>query len=72
MFSCGFSSGDRGGRSIRVRLFLDLALVIAFAGSAKPILEQIMADEFGEGAGALALAVAENPRHRDFEIVVQN
>src|SRR3981081_3576638 len=31
-----------------------------------------MADELSEGAGALALAVAENPRHRDFEIVVQN
>ena len=31
-----------------------------------------MADELGEGAGALALAVAENPRHCDFEIIVQN
>jgi hypothetical protein len=31
-----------------------------------------MADELREGAGALALAVAENPRHCDFEIIVQN
>src|SRR3984893_5568875 len=31
-----------------------------------------MADELGEGAGALALAVAENPHHCDFEIIVQN
>src|ERR1700730_7911019 len=31
-----------------------------------------MADELGEGAGALALAVAKNARHCDFEIIVQN
>src|SRR3984893_5485217 len=31
-----------------------------------------MADELGEGAGSLALAVAENAHHRDFEIIVQN
>jgi hypothetical protein len=29
-----------------------------------------MADKLGEGAGALALAVAENARHCDFEIVI--
>jgi hypothetical protein len=29
-----------------------------------------MADELGEGAGALALAIAKNARHRDFEIVI--
>jgi hypothetical protein len=31
-----------------------------------------MADELREGAGALALAVPENPRHRNFEVIVQN
>src|ERR1700687_5777102 len=35
-------------------------------------MKQIMADEFGKGAGAVALAVPENPRDRDFEIIVQN
>src|SRR3984893_8885740 len=31
-----------------------------------------MADELGEGAGSLALAVAQNAHHSDFEIIVQN
>src|ERR1700730_10393868 len=31
-----------------------------------------MADELGEGAGSLALAVAQNAHHCDFEIIVQN
>src|SRR3977135_4063503 len=31
-----------------------------------------MANKLREGAGSLALAVAENARHRDFEIIVQN
>src|ERR1700730_14070785 len=31
-----------------------------------------MANKLHEGAGSLALAVAENARHRDFEIIVQN
>src|ERR1700720_2699330 len=31
-----------------------------------------MADELGEGPGALPLAVAKNARHCDFEIIVQN
>jgi len=40
--------------------------------AAEPVLKQGMADASGEGSGAQAFAVAENPRHRDFEIVVQN
>src|SRR6202040_2489282 len=31
-----------------------------------------MANKLREGAGSLALAVAENAHHRDFEIIVQN
>src|SRR3977135_204968 len=31
-----------------------------------------MANKLREGAGSLALAVAQNARHRDFEIIVQN
>src|ERR1700751_2952815 len=51
---------------------LDLALVVALTRTAKPFLKQVMADEFREGAGALALAVPKNTGHRNFEIVVQN
>jgi transposase len=51
---------------------LDLALVIALARAAKAIVEQKMADKFGEGLGAPPLAVAEKLRHGDLEIVVEN
>ena len=40
---------------------LDLALVVPLAGTAEPILEQVMADQAGERPGPLALAVAADP-----------
>ncbi len=51
---------------------LDLPLVVALARAAEPILEQIMADQFGERPGALPLAVAADLRHRDLEVVVED
>src|SRR4029453_1941400 len=51
---------------------LDLAFVVALTRTAKPLLEQVMADELRKGTGALALTLTKNPRHRNFEIVVQN
>ena len=50
----------------------DLPLVVALAGSSKPILEQVVADQFGERPRALALAIPANLRHRDLEIVVED
>ena len=50
----------------------DLALVVAFARSTESILKKVMADKFGEGSGAQPLAVAQNPRHRDLCVVVEN
>src|SRR4051812_6574923 len=43
----------------------DFALVIAFARTTEPILEQVMRLQLGEDARPLPLAVAENPGHRD-------
>ena len=51
---------------------LDLSLVIALARSTEAILEQVMADQFGERSRAQALAVAQNPGHRDLGVVVEN
>ena len=66
--------GMRHGREeVRPGIFyqgLDFAFVVPLSRSAKTILKQVMADELGEGAGALAFAVAKNARHRDFEIVI--
>jgi hypothetical protein len=41
------------------------AFVVALTRSSEPLLKQVMIDEFRKGAGALALTVAENPRHCD-------
>ena len=51
---------------------LDLALVVALAGAAKPILEQIVADQTGKCPGPLAPAVAADPGHRQLEVVVED
>ena len=38
---------------------LDLAFVIAPAGTAEPVIEQVVGLELGEGAGPLAAAIAQ-------------
>jgi len=43
---------------------LHLPLVIALARAANAIPEQEMANQFGEGAGAGSLAIAQDARHR--------
>ena len=50
----------------------DLALVVAFTRAAKAVPEQVMAHQLGEGAGALAPAVAADLSHRDLSVVVEN
>src|SRR5450759_3589412 len=68
--------GDRNRRhKVRSRILhepFDLPLVVALAGSSEPILEQVVADQFGERPRALALAVPADLRHRYLEIVVEN
>src|SRR5664280_441522 len=50
----------------------DFALVVAFARSAEPILEQVVRLQFGEHARPLSLAITEDAGHRDLGIVIQN
>jgi hypothetical protein len=48
----------------------DLAFVIAFTRTAKPLLKQIMAYELRKSAGTLAFPIPENAGHRNFEVVI--
>src|SRR5450759_4840396 len=50
----------------------DFALVVAFARSAEPVLEQVVRLQLGEHASALPLAVTEDAGHRDFGVVIQD
>src|SRR6266700_2442462 len=50
----------------------DFALVVAFARSAEPILEQVVRLQLGKHARALPLAVTEDTGHRDLGVVVQD
>src|SRR3977135_4012958 len=50
----------------------DFALVVAFAGSAKPILEQVVRLQLGEHAGPLSFAVPEDAGHHDLGVVIQD
>src|SRR5439155_9746676 len=50
----------------------DLALVVAFAGSAEPILEQVVRLQLAEHPRPLPLAVTEDAGHRDLGVVVEN
>ena len=43
---------------------LDLSLVVALAGTSKPVIKQVVGLELGEGPGALALALSQYPGHR--------
>ena len=51
---------------------LDLAFVVPLAGAAEAIAEQVVAAQFGEGPRACPLAVTQNARHRDLQIVIQD
>ena len=51
---------------------LHLPLVIAFPGTAEPVPEQVVTDEFAEGARPLAFAVAAYLRHGKLGVVVQD
>ena len=51
---------------------LHLTLVVALAGTAEPVLEQVVGLELGEGSGALAPAVPQYPGHRQLRVVVQD
>src|SRR5215204_5316379 len=50
----------------------DFALVVTFARSAEPILEQVVRLQLGEHARALPLAVTEDAGHRNLAVVVQD
>ena len=51
---------------------LYLAFVIALAGAAEPVLEQVVRLQLGEGAGALASAVSQDPGNSQPGIVVED
>ena len=51
---------------------LYLAFVIALAGAAEPVLEQVVGLQLDEGPGALAPAVAQDTGHRQPGIVVED
>ena len=51
---------------------LDLALVIALAWTAEPVLEQVVRLELGEGAGKLTPAIPQDLRHGQLGIVVED
>src|SRR5476651_70110 len=50
----------------------DFALVVAFARSAEPVLEQVVRLQLGEHARPLPLAVTEDAGHRDLGVVIQD
>ena len=50
----------------------DFALVVAFARSAEPILEQVVRLKLGERARPLPLAVTKDAGHRQLGVVIQN
>src|SRR5713101_9287882 len=50
----------------------DLALVVAFARPAEPVLEQVVRLQLGEHPRPLPLAVTENAGHRDLGVVIQD
>src|SRR5664280_1404257 len=50
----------------------DFALVVAFARSAEPILEQVVRLQFVEHARPLSLAITEDACHRDLGVVIRD
>ena len=63
--------GGHGGRCSASSIFADLAS-IGFAGTAEPVLEEVVGLEFGEGPGALPPAVSQYPGHRQLGVVVED
>ena len=51
---------------------LDLPLVVALAGTAEPVIEQVVRLEFREGPGALPPSIPQDPGHRQLGVVVQD
>lgn len=51
---------------------LNLAFVITFAWTAKPVSEQVMRLQFTEHARALTTTIAENASNRDLGVVVED
>src|SRR6202049_1039744 len=50
----------------------DFALVVAFARSAAPVLEQVVRLQLGEHARPLPLAVTQDAGHCDLGVVIQD
>src|SRR3982074_687283 len=50
----------------------DFALVIAFAGSAEPILEQVVRLQLGEHARPISFPLTEEAGHRNLGVVIQD
>ena len=51
---------------------LHLPLVVALGGTAEPVIEKVVGLKLGEGPGALAPAVPQDPGHRQLGVVVQD
>jgi hypothetical protein len=51
---------------------LDLAFVVALAGPAEAVEEQVVRLQLGEGAGPLTLAITEDAGHRQLGVVVED
>ena len=51
---------------------LYFAFVIALAGAAEPVLEQVVGLQLGEGAGALTPAIPQYLGHRQLGVVVED
>ena len=51
---------------------LDLPLVVALAGTAEPVREQVVGLEFREGPGAFTASIPQDPGHRQLGVVVQD
>ena len=68
----GTGTGTRKLRRAIADQPLDLALVVALARPAEPIGEQVMRLQLAEHPRPLALAVAQDPRHRELGVVVED
>jgi hypothetical protein len=51
---------------------LHLAFVVALAGTPEPVIEKVMALQFGEHRRAQPLATLHDPRHREAGVVIQD
>ena len=51
---------------------LDFAFVVALAGPAEPVEEQVVRLQLGKGARPLALAITKDAAHRQLGVVIEN